>query len=86
MTRRAGAWLAAAASAVAFGVAAYLRMSAAYGPFRLSADAGDWRVLGELLRHGQIAPQILLECVALGVAAAAVPWLCYALAGRRRRR
>jgi hypothetical protein len=86
MTRRAGAWLTAAGSAVAFGVAAYLRMRAAYGPFRLSAEPGDWRVLGELLRHGQIAPRVLLECAALGIAAAALPWLCYALAGRRRRR
>lgn len=86
MTRRAGAWLAAAGSAVAFGVAVYLRMSAAYGPFRLSVEPGDWGVLWELLRHGQIAPRVLLECAALGIAAATLPWLCFALAGRRRRR
>jgi hypothetical protein len=86
LTRRTGAWLAAAGSVVAFGVAVYLRMSAAYGPFRLSVEPEDWRVLWELLRHGQIAPQVVLECAALGVAAAALPWLCLALAGRRGRR
>jgi hypothetical protein len=86
MTRAAAAWLAAGGSAVAFVVAAYLRMNAAYGPFRLSADAGDWMVLWELLRHGQIASRVLLECTALGIAAAALPWLGFALtAGRRGR-
>jgi hypothetical protein len=84
MTRRTGAWLAAGVSVAAFLVAVYVRMSAAYGPFRLSTEPGDWRVLWELLRHGQIAPHVVLECAALGLATAAIPWLCFALTGRRR--
>ena len=84
MTRRATAWLAACGSAVAFGTAAFLRMRAAYGPFHLSSDPGDWTVLWELLRHGQIATGVVLESVALGAVAAAVPWVVFGLAGRRR--
>jgi hypothetical protein len=60
-------------------------MSAAYGPFNLSTSPADWIVLWELLRHGQIAPRVVLECAAFGLAAAALPWLGFALARRRRR-
>jgi hypothetical protein len=70
----------------AFGAAVFLRMNAVYGPFNLSARPGDWQVLGELLAHGQIAPRVVLESVALGAGAAAVPWLVRALAARRRPR
>jgi hypothetical protein len=84
VTRRAGAALAAIASAVAFGAAVFLRMRAAYGPLNLSIDPGDWTVLWELLRHGQIATGVVLESVALGVVAAAVPWVAFVLTGRRR--
>jgi hypothetical protein len=84
MTRRAGAWLAAAASLGAFGTAVFLRMSAAYGPFNLSTSPADWMVLWELLRHGQIAAAVALQSLALGLLAATVPWRLFALAGRRR--
>ena len=69
---------------MAFGAAVFLRMRAAYGPFNLSSDPGDWTVLWELLRHGQIATAVVLESVALGTLAAAVPWLAFWLTGRRR--
>ena len=59
-------------------------MRAAYGPLNLSMDPGDWAVLWELLRHGQIAPRVVLESAALGAAAAAVPWLVLGLGARRR--
>jgi hypothetical protein len=61
-------------------------MHAAYGPFTLSSDPGDWAVLWELLQHGQIARGVVLESVALGMVAAAVPWLAFGLAARRRGR
>jgi hypothetical protein len=86
VTRRAHAALALVASAVAFGAAVFLRMRAAYGPLNLSSDPGDWTVLWELLRHGQIAPRVVLESVALGAVAAAVPWLVFGLTRRRGRR
>jgi hypothetical protein len=86
VTRRAGTWLAALASAAAFGAAVFLRMRAAYGPFNLSIDPGDWAVLWELLRHGQIASRVVLESAALGAMAAAVPWLVLGLTGGRRER
>jgi hypothetical protein len=88
--RRGPVWLWAAGSAAAFVVAFYLRLDAAYGPFNLSWRAGDWTVLWELLRHGQIAPAIVAESLALGAAAAAVPWAIiglwalWALRARRR--
>jgi hypothetical protein len=78
-------WLAAAASVAAFVLALYLRLNAAYGPFNLSWHPGDWMVLWELWRHGQIAGPIVAEGTALGAAAAAIPWLILAL-GRRGRR
>jgi len=84
VTRRAGAWLAAAGSVGAFGAASFLRMNAAYGPFNLSVNPGDWMVLWELLRHGQIAARVVLQSAALGAAAAAVPWLVFGLTARRR--
>jgi hypothetical protein len=79
-------WFAAAGSAAAFVVAFYLRLDAAYGPFNLSWRPGDWSVLWELLRHGQIAPGIVAEGVALGAGAAAVPWSIVALRTLRARR
>ena len=84
MTRRGEAWLTAAASAAAFAAALYLRLDAAYGPFNLSWHAGDWTVLWELLRHGQIAPRIVVQGTGLGAVAAAVPWVLFALLNRRR--
>jgi hypothetical protein len=81
---RTEAGVAAAASLAAAGLAFYLRMDAAYGPLRLSLDPGDWMVLWDLWRYGQIAPGVVAEAAALAAAAAAVPWL--ALAGRARRR
>jgi hypothetical protein len=86
MTRRVGACLAALGSAAAFGAAVFLRMSAAYGPFNLSTSPADWIVLWELLRHGQIAAPVVLQGAALGLVAAAVPWLVLGLTNRRRRR
>jgi hypothetical protein len=68
----------------AFGAAIFVRMSAAYGPFNLSTRPADWMVLWELLRHGQIAASVALQSLALGLVAAAVPWLLVRLAGRRR--
>ena len=85
MTRRAGAGLAAAGSVAAFAAAFFLRLHAAYGPFNLSADPGDWTVLWELWRHGQIATPVVAQGVGLGVAAAAIPWLVVGLARRPRR-
>jgi hypothetical protein len=67
-------WMAAAVSAAAFVLAVFLRMTAAYGPLNLSLDPADWAVLWDLWRHGQIAPRVVGEAVALGAAAAAVPW------------
>jgi hypothetical protein len=72
-------WLAAAGSVAAFVVALYLRLDAAYGPLNLSWRPGDWTVLWELLRHGQIAPGIVAEGLTLGAGAAAVPWVIVAL-------
>jgi hypothetical protein len=80
---RPGAWLAGAGSATIFVAALFLRLDAAYGPLNLSLDPGDWTVLWELLRHGQIAPRVVAEGAALG-AAAAGPWVLYALGARRR--
>jgi hypothetical protein len=85
VTRRGAEWLAAAASAAAFAAAFFLRMDAAYGPFNLSADPGDWAIVLELWRHGQIASGIVAQGAALGVAAAALPWVAYGLSARRRR-
>lgn len=84
MTRRRGAWLAAAASAAAFAAAFFLRMNAAYGPFNLSWHAGDWIVLWELFRHRQIAPHLVAQAAVLAAAAAVVPWVFFALSTRRR--
>jgi hypothetical protein len=85
VTRRAGAWLAGTASAGAFAAAFFLRMNAAYGPFNLSADAGDWIVLWDLWRQGQIASDIVAQSALVGAAAAAIPWLILGiLSGGRR--
>ena len=84
MTRRGGAWLAAAGSLVAFPAALYLRMNAAYGPFNLSVDPGDWAVVWELWRQGQIASGVVVEGAVLGAAAAGVPWVVLGLLTRRR--
>lgn len=78
MTPRRRAGLAALASAVAFALAFFLRLDAAYGPFNLSLGRSDWTVLWELWRHGQIASDVVLQAVVLGAAAAAVPWLVVA--------
>jgi hypothetical protein len=85
VTRREAGALAAAGSLIAFAVAFFLRMNAAYGPFNLSLDAGDWTVLWELWLHGQIAPRVVAQSVGLGVAAAALPWVALGLLVRRRR-
>jgi hypothetical protein len=85
VTRREEAWLTAGASVAAFAAALYLRLNAAYGPFNLSWHAGDWMVLWELLRHGQIAPRIVAQGAGLGAGAAAAPWVLFALRNRRRR-
>ena len=82
--KRAGAWLTAAGSVAAFAAAFYLRMNWAYGPLNLSPHPGDWALLWELWRQGQIAPRIVLEGAALGSAAATVPWIVAALLARRR--
>ena len=82
MSRRGSAPLATVGSAVAFLGAFFLRMNAAYGPFRLSADPSDWTVLWELFRHGQITPRVVAESAGLGIAAAAVPWIVRGLARR----
>lgn len=85
MTERGGgAWLAAAASAVAFAAAVFFRMDAAYGPLKLSVHPEDWRIVWELWRYGQIAPLVVGQSVGLGAAAAAVPWVVFALVARRR--
>jgi hypothetical protein len=84
VTRRGGAWLAAAGSAAAFAAAFFLRMNAAYGPFNLSLDLRDWTVLWELLRHGQIASRIVVQSALLGAAAAAISWTAFGLLTRRR--
>jgi hypothetical protein len=84
VTRRAARRLAGAGSLVAFPVAFFLRMDAAYGPFNLSLHAGDWTVVWELWRHGQIAPGIVAQSVGLGVAAAAIPWVVVGWLARRR--
>ena len=83
MTRRGATGLAAAGSAVAFALALYLRLNAAYGPFNLSSNPSDWTVLWELWRNGQIAQNVVAQGAALGAAAAAVPWV---ILWRRRRR
>ena len=82
MTRRGGTLLAAAVSVAAFVLVFFLRMNAAYGPFRLSADPSDWTVLWELFRHGQITPRVVAESAGLGIAAAVVPWIVRGLARR----
>jgi hypothetical protein len=69
---------------VAFAAGCFLRMNAAYGPFNLSFHPGDWMVLWELWRLGQIAPRIVVQSAVLGVAAAAVPWAVFGLLTRRR--
>jgi len=84
VTRRGKAWLAAAGSVAAFVAAFVLRMNAAYGPFNLSFHPDDWMVLWELWRLGQIAPRIVVQSAALGVTAAAVPWVVFGLLTRRR--
>jgi hypothetical protein len=86
VTRRSGAWLAAAASLAAFASAFFLRMNAAYGPFNLSSDASDWRVLWDLWRQGQIASDVVAQSALLGAGAAAVPWLVLGVVCRARLR
>ena len=64
----------------AFAAGFFLRMNAAYGPFNLSARPGDWTVLWELWRHGQIASRVVAgEPWWLAAAAAAVPWVTFGL-------
>jgi hypothetical protein len=75
----------AAGSVTAFAAAFFLRMDAAYGPFNLSFDPGDWAIVWELWRHGQIASGVVAQSVALGLAAAALPWMARRLIARRRR-
>jgi hypothetical protein len=84
MTGRTAAALALVGSVAAAALAFYLRMDAAYGPLRLSLDPGDWAVLWDLWRHGQIAPGVVAEGTALAAAAATVPWLLFAWRARRR--
>jgi hypothetical protein len=86
VTRGLGAGLAATASVAAFAAAFYLRLHVAYGPFNLSADPGDWTVLWELWRHGQIATPVVAQSVGVGLVAAAIPWLGFLGLSRRRRR
>ena len=86
MTRRRGGWVAAIGSVAAFCSGFYVRMNEAYGPFNLSARPGDWTVLWELWRHGQIASRIVLEALVLAAAAATVPWVLWALLRRPGRR
>ena len=69
---------------VAFAAAFFLRMNAAYGPFNPSFHPGDWTVVWELWRHGQIAARIVVQSAVLGAAAAAVPWMVFGLLTRRR--
>ncbi len=83
MTRRASACLAAVASGAACAAAFFLRMDAAYGPLALSAHPSDWTVVWELFAHGQIAPRIVAESAAVGIAAASIPWLVLATRWRR---
>ena len=82
MTRRWGVAVAAAGSVAAFCGGFFVRMNAAYGPFNLSARPGDWAVLWELWRHGQIASGVVAEAVGLAAAAATVPWVLRALLAR----
>jgi hypothetical protein len=84
VTPRRGAWLTLAGSAAAFVATFFLRMNAAYGPFNLAFGTGDWTVLWELWRHGQIASRVVAESVAAGAAAATVPWLILGLLIRCR--
>jgi hypothetical protein len=86
VTSRRAAGLAGTGSVVAFLVAFFLRMNAAYGPFNLSVDPADWTVLWELWRHGQIAAAVVAQGAALGVAAALLPWVALRLLSRRRPR
>lgn len=69
-------WLlaAAAASLLLFLGGLYLRLHLAYGPFNLSLRPGDWIVLWELFRTGQISTRVVLEGTAAGLALALVPW------------
>jgi len=85
VTQRGGPWLAGAGSAAVFVAAFFLRMHAAYGPFRLSVHSADWMVLWELWRQGQIDASIVGQALGLGAAAAAVPWVLFGVLGRRRR-
>jgi hypothetical protein len=84
VTRRGEAWLAAAGSLAAFAAGVSVRMNAAYGPFNLSFHPGDWTVIWELLRHGQIASRIVVESAVLGAVAAVVAWMVFGLLTRRR--
>jgi hypothetical protein len=59
-------------------------MNAAYGPFNPSLQSGDWAVLWELWRHGQIASRVVTESAVAGAAAAAVPWMVFRLLTRHR--
>lgn len=86
MTRRGGAWFAALGSVAAFTAVFFLRLNAAYGPFNLSSHASDWVVVWELWRHSQIATPIVVQGAGLGTAAAAVPWMVFALLTHRRRK
>ncbi len=70
----------------AFALAFFLRMRAAYGPLNLSLYPGDWAVLWELWRHGQIATAIVVQGAALGAAAAMLPWAVLGLNRRRGER
>jgi hypothetical protein len=89
VTRRGTAWLTAVGSVAAFATVFFLRMNAAYGPFNLSVQPGDWpsdwKVLWELWRYGQIAPPVIVEAAALGAGAALIPWGLWAVTHRRAR-
>ncbi len=88
MTRGGGAWLAAVGSLVAFAAAFFLRLNAAYGPFRLSTHPtdwpSDWALVWELWRQGQIAMPIVVQGAVLGAAAAGVPWMVFSRLTRPR--
>jgi hypothetical protein len=75
MTRSRAITLTVLTSAAAFCLGFYLQLNAAYGPFNLSWHPGDWLVLWELWRAGQIAPQVVIQAGWLGLAAAAIPWV-----------
>lgn len=75
MSRRFGMPATVAASLLLFLAGLYLRLRAAYGPFNLSLRPGDWIVLWELLRTGQVSTRVLLEGGLVGLLLAGVPWL-----------